>query len=80
MDWSSGWWWWMLPMMTFMVVLVGAVIWALVTVMRSGTSTTGAERPTADEILHERFARGEIGAAEYRERMDALHGNRATGI
>jgi putative membrane protein len=80
MDWNgSGWsWWWMLPMMTFLVALVGAVIWAVVASTRSGTSTTDAKRPTADDILRGRFARGEIDAPEYRERMDALHGDRAT--
>jgi putative membrane protein len=79
MDWTdSGWsWWWMLPMMMFMVLLVGAVVWALVAITRSETTTTDAKRPTAQDILDERFARGEIDASEYRERMDALHGDRA---
>jgi putative membrane protein len=79
MDWADGgWsWWWMLLMMMFMVVLVAAVIWALVAVTRSGSTMPDAKRPTAEEILNERFARGEIDASEYRERVDALHGNRA---
>jgi putative membrane protein len=28
--------------------------------------------PTAEQVLAERFARGEIGADEYRQRLDAL--------
>jgi putative membrane protein len=67
----------MLPMMTFMVVLVGAVIWALVAVTRSGGTTIDTRRPTAEDILNERFARGEIDAADYAQRRDALRGDRA---
>jgi putative membrane protein len=79
MDWGDGaWsWWWMLPMMLFMIVLVGALIWALVGVTRSKGATTEARRPTAEEILNERFARGEVDASEYAERLDALRGRRA---
>jgi len=76
MDWgdSGGWsWWWMLPMMLFMIVLVGAVIRGVVAVVRSTTSSGQATRPSAEGILNERFARGEIDAAEYRERISALH-------
>jgi putative membrane protein len=74
MDWAdSGWsWWWMLPMMLFMVVLVGAVIWALVAVTRSDSMTGEARRPTAEDILERRFVRGEIDTAEYHDRLDAL--------
>jgi putative membrane protein len=67
----------MLPMMTVMVVFVGAVIWAVVAVTRPGSTTPEAKPPTAEDILNERFARGEIDAPEYGERMDALHGTRA---
>jgi putative membrane protein len=74
MDWAdNGWsWWWMLPMMLFMVVLVGAAIWALVAVTRSDSTTGEAQRPTAEDILNERFARGEIDSIEYHDRLDAL--------
>jgi putative membrane protein len=60
-----------------MVALVGAVIWALVMVTRPSSTTPDAKPPTAEDILNERFARGEIDAPEYRERLDELHGNRA---
>jgi putative membrane protein len=79
MDWAdnSGWsLWWMLPMMLFMVVLVGAVIWALIAVAGPRTTSTAASaRRTAEDILNERFARGEIDASEYRERIDAIRGS-----
>ena len=75
MYWDGGWsWWWMLPMMTFMVVLIGAVIWGVVAVTRSITTAARPGRPTAEDILNERFARGEIDVTEYRERVDALYG------
>jgi putative membrane protein len=34
-------------------------------------------RPTPEQILAERFARGEIDDQEYRQRLDTLHGSRA---
>jgi putative membrane protein len=75
MDWDgSGWaWWWMLPMMTFMVLLVGAVIWAVIALARSNSTAQPPARLTAEDILNERFARGEIDAPEYRERTETLH-------
>jgi putative membrane protein len=80
MDWgdTGGWsWWWMLPMMMFMFVFVGAVIWALVAVTRSNDSPSYPTR-SPEDILNERFARGEIDAAEYHAMIDALHDKRPT--
>jgi putative membrane protein len=77
MDWgdSGGWsWWWMLPTMTFMLVLIGSIMWGVVAFVRTTTSSAHPIRPTADDILNERFARGEIDASEYDERVAALHG------
>jgi uncharacterized membrane protein len=54
-----------------------AVIWALVALMRSGDTQTDANRPSAEEILKERFSRGEIDASEYSDRIVVLHGKRA---
>jgi putative membrane protein len=77
MDWTdSGWsWWWMLPMMTFMAALLGAIAWALLMATRA-PKTESPTRPNAEDILNERFARGEIDASDYRERLAALHGSR----
>ncbi|GAA4989998.1 SHOCT domain-containing protein [Kitasatospora paranensis] len=36
-------------------------------------------RPTPEDMLGERFARGEIDADEYRHRMDALRAGRGAG-
>jgi len=77
MDWAdSGWsWWWALSMTAFMLVVVGAVIWVVVAVLRPSDASTASPPSTAEEILKERFARGEIDAAEYRERLDTLRGS-----
>jgi putative membrane protein len=49
--------------------VIAAVVWLVVRRTRGG-ERTGLE--TAREILAERFARGEIGADEYRERLGQL--------
>jgi putative membrane protein len=57
----------------FMVLLIGAVFWALLAMTRPAGPATEEKRPTAEDILKERFARGEIDASEYQERFAALH-------
>ena len=75
MDWGDGRWsWWLLPMMMFMVVLVGAIVGAIVAYARpAGESPRSPTSPSPEQILGERFARGEIDVAEYDARIDALH-------
>ena len=79
MDWAdSGWsWWWMLPMMMCIAALMGALVWALVAVTRSNIPSGEAHRATAEDILSKRFARGEIDAREYHDRLDALRDDAA---
>jgi putative membrane protein len=86
---GGGWWWW-IPMMVLMVAFVGALAW-LVVVLARGTGhssrvsnpVTAAPpaspaRPTAQDILAERLARGEIEPEDYRRRLEALAGSVAT--
>ena len=82
---GGGWWW--IPMMIMMVAFWGGLIWLAVTVIRrpnqSLHATPGpaspmaspppAAIPTAQEILAERLARGEIEPDDYRSRLDALN-------
>ncbi len=74
---DGGWGWgtW-LGMAVVMAVVWGVAIAAIVMVFRSadreGTGVSRSE-PKPDQILAERFARGEIDEAEYRLRTDVLH-------
>lgn len=68
---GGGWSWGM--MFVGMVMMIGfwvLVAWVIVTVVRRPDA-----RPSsgdAQQILDERFARGELDADEYRQRRDAL--------
>jgi putative membrane protein len=63
-------------------LMVGAAVllWVLLVVgtvalLRQYIRSTSAEaRPTAEELLAERFARGDIDEGEYRRRRDVLRG------
>ena len=63
-------WFGMIVMALFWVGVVLLVIWGL-----SNTFTTRAPRiePGAEEILKQRFARGEISRAEFVQAREALH-------
>ena len=73
---DGGWsWWWVVLMIFCMALIVGAIIGVVIAVTRSGVLP---RQRTPEESLHERFARGEIDAVEYHERLDALHEQRYT--
>jgi putative membrane protein len=67
---DDGWWWVM--GIGWLVILAVVVVLAVVLV-RHFTQTS---RPasSAEDVLAERFARGEIDEQEYRRRRDALRG------
>lgn len=86
-NWNDGWdsWWWMAVMM---IVFWGGLIWIAVMLTRRGNHTTNPQTPTMvpppapirqapDEILAERFARGEIESDDYHQRLDALRRGQA---
>ena len=77
----TSWWGWVL--MSFgMVMFWGLLIVGLVLLFRAVGNNTGTvpgtgqgpARPTPEQILAERLARGEIDEPEYRARLDALRG------
>ena len=78
-DMGGGNWWWMAIMM---IAFWGGIIWIAVTLIRHGNHTSHAPahmpvasppaRPTPQELLAERLARGEIEPDDYRNRLDAL--------
>ena len=70
----SGYGWGMMGFgWVMIVVVIGVLVWAIVQATPNRTDVT---RPTntdsAEAILADRFARGEIDTAEYRARLDAL--------
>jgi len=70
--WSDGWngpWWLLFPL--FWLIVVGTIASLVLRAKRHSRSTP---LDKALEILASRFARGEIDAAEYRERMDDIRG------
>lgn len=64
-----------------MIVFWGLVIGGLVALIRYAsrppTRTEVSPARTPEQVLGERFARGEIDEDEYRRRLDALRGARA---
>ena len=78
-DWSGADWALMsVAMLLFWTAVVAGIIWLVrVTGNRPGEQSppnapSGPGRPTAREILDERYARGELTDEEYRTRRDAM--------
>jgi putative membrane protein len=75
-DHMTGWGYFLMGSSTlaFWVLVVAAVV--LLTRSSNGGTGGGSRHPkraaTPDQILAERFARGEIDEEEYRRRLDAL--------
>lgn len=65
-----GAWGWFFGTIT-MVAFWGAVVWLILQATR-GSESSGPNRRTPEEILAERYARGEIDSDEYRKRLDDL--------
>ena len=67
---------WMLLMPLLWIVLIAAIVWAVVTLVRrqSGRDWGRQGRETPQEILDRRFAGGEINAEEYRQARAHLAG------
>ncbi len=64
-DWGHPWWpLWLL----FWAALIGTVVWLIV----RRRDRRGDPLDRAREVLAERFARGELSAEEYRERLEEL--------
>lgn len=67
------WGWWLL----WLVILVGAA-WAITAAFRSrrGGSSGGPAGRSAEDLLRERYARGEISEEEFEEKLRALRESR----
>lgn len=77
MNWGDGSWGWgaWLMMTVFMLGFWGLVAWVIVTLVRGPSGNQHQDR-SAEDILAERFARGEIDKDEYTQRRDALRSAR----
>lgn len=78
-DGGMGWWRYAamgLGMVLFWALLVAGIVLLIRFV---AGETTQPRRPwgSAEQILAARFANGELTEAEYRDRLQVLHGNRA---
>jgi len=73
---GGGWGWGGWPFMILtMLVFWGVIAWVVVTLVRRSSGSREAA-PSAEQILAERFARGEIDAEEYRKRLETLRSGR----
>ncbi len=68
---AAGAWPWLAPLwLLFWLLVVGTFVHVLV--WRRGAWSRCGRGQTATEVLAERFARGEIDAAEFRSRRETL--------
>jgi putative membrane protein len=80
MWWNDGWGWWLI-MPLLMVAFWVAVVWVVVSLVRGRPAPMAGESapPVAPEqILAQRYARGEIDDDEYRRRLDVLRSSAPT--
>jgi putative membrane protein len=69
-EWHSGWaWFWMGAVM---LVFWALVAWLVVTLVRRADRPRRGSGRDAQEILDERYARGEIEDDEYRHRSELI--------
>lgn len=71
MGWGGG--FWMLGGLLLLIGVIILVVWAVNRLSRtSHAPTRDPSRPSANEILRERFARGEITEAEFEQAKKVL--------
>jgi len=75
MPWYGWHGWWMGSMWLFWVVIIVALIWIVVRSASSARNLRETQR-TPEEILRERFARGEIDTEEFQRRLEVLRGRK----
>jgi putative membrane protein len=68
--WGGG--FWMLGGLLLMIGVIVLVVWAASSVSRGGRPWQDSSRPTPNEIIRERFARGEITEQEFEQARKVL--------
>ena len=80
---NGGFWWpWMLIPLLFWGGFIALIAWAVIRLFprRRSDDNPTASRDRAEEILRERFARGEITSEEYEKSLEVLRrAGRETG-
>ncbi len=71
---QGGWWLGWIFMILMWVLVAGGVAAVLKYLFSSGGNSRGAARPSALEVLAERYARGEIDKAEFEQKRKDLQG------
>jgi putative membrane protein len=79
MRWGDSWWPWILFPLLFWGGILFLIAWTLARLFPRNLPSARPEAPrdSAEEILRERFARGEISAEEYTRSLEILRGNAA---
>jgi putative membrane protein len=75
--WGAFGWLWMLVPLLFWGGLLTLIVWAVMRIFpggRAGSTPYEGSARSAEDTLRERFARGEIDAEEYEERLRVLRG------
>jgi putative membrane protein len=72
-DGGGHWWAWLIGFALVVVVIV-LVVWMVTRLTQAHPVSTSAPQPrsSAEDVLADRLARGEIDEDEYRRRRDAL--------
>jgi putative membrane protein len=72
----SGWGWFTMSasMILFWVLIITAAVLLFRALGRTTEHTRTPAVPSAERLLAERFARGEVDEEEYRRRLATLHG------
>jgi putative membrane protein len=73
-DWGGFWWPFMLIPLLLWGVFLSLLVWFVVRVLSKGRGAArpGATTDSAEEILRERFARGDVSAEEYEKSMKVM--------
>lgn len=78
MYWDGGVSWWGWAVMTIgMLAFWGLVAWVIVTLVRTSNRQPAAPTQRPEDVLAERYARGEIDTDEYRQRLETLRNVRS---